>query len=144
MRKILIFLPLLLGATPAVAQDSASAVQLPHELMDPQSAMKLAAKLQALSNAVMHIRVGEISAAIDGREAGPRERNMTIGDLVRKKDPDFDRQVQEKVASIGPKIIRGMQTAQRTLPQVMHDVDDAQRSIERAVSNLPDPTYPQR
>ncbi|HJP67615.1 MAG TPA: hypothetical protein VJ846_01840 [Sphingomicrobium sp.] len=119
-------------------------MQLPHELMDPQSAMKLAAKLQALSDAVMHIRVGEISAAIDGREASPRERNMTIGDFVRKKDPDFDRQVQEKVASIGPKIIRGMQTAQRTLPQVMRDVDDAQRSVERAVSNLPDPTYPRR
>ncbi len=144
MRKILFFLPLLLGASPAFAQESASPMQLPRELMDPQSAMKLAAKLQALSNAVMHIRVGEISAAIDGRQASPRERNMTIGDLVRKKDPDFDRQVQEKVASIGPKIIRGMQTAQRTLPQVMRDVDDAQRSVERAVSNLPDPTYPQR
>lgn len=144
MRKTLFFLPLLLGASPAVAQDSAPPMQLPHELMDPQSAMKLAAKLQALSDAVMHIRVGEISAAIDGREASPRERNMTIGDFVRKKDPDFDRQVQEKVASIGPKIIRGMQTAQRTLPQVMRDVDDAQRSVERAVSNLPDPTYPRR
>ena len=144
MRKILIFLPLLMGATPAFAQDSSATAQLPHELMDPQSAMKLAAKLEALSNAVMNIRVGEVSAAIDGREASPRERNMTIGDLVRKKDPNFDQQVQEKVASIGPKIVRGMQTVQRTLPQVMHDVDDAQRSLERAVSNLPDPTYPQR
>ena len=144
MRKMLILMPLLLAATPAVAQDSPPAAQLPRELMDPQSAMKLAAKLQALSNAVMHIRVGEVSAAIDGREAGPRERNMTIGDIVRRKDPHFDQQVQEEVATIGPKIMRGMQTVQHTLPQVMRDVDDAQRSLERAVSNLPDPTYPQR
>lgn len=144
MRKILILLPLLLSATPAFAQDGVRAIQLPPELTDPQSAMKLAAKLQALSNAVMHIRVGDVSAALDGREASPQERNTTIGDLVRRKDPNFDRQVQEKVASIGPKVMRGMLTVQRTLPQVMHDVDDAQKSLERAVSNLPDPTYPQR
>jgi len=26
----------------------------------------------------------------------------------------------------------------------MRDVDDVQRSVERAVSNLPDPSYPRR
>lgn len=144
MRKILILLPLLLSATPAVAQDDVRAISLPPALTDPESAMKLAAKLQALSNAVMHIRVGDVSAALDGREASPQERNTTIGDLVRRKDPNFDRQVQEKVAIIGPKVMREMMTVQRTLPRVMRDVNDAQKSLERAVSNLPDPTYPQR
>lgn len=144
MRKILIVLPLLLSATPALAQNAPTAIQLPSELTDPQSAMKLAAKLQALSNAVMHIRIGEVSAALDGRVASARERNMTIGDFVRRKDPNFDRQVEDKVASVGPKVVTTMQTLQRTLPQVMHDVDDAQKSLERAVTNLPDPNYPQR
>ena len=144
MRKTLILLPLLLSATPALAQDSSPSIKLPRELTDPESAMKLAAKLQALSNAVLNIRVGELGAALDGREARPGERNTTIGDLVRRKDPDFDRHVQEKVASVGPKVLQGMQTLQQTLPRVMRDVDDVQHSVERAVSNLPDPAYPAR
>jgi hypothetical protein len=37
-----------------------------------------------------------------------------------------------------------MTAMQRTLPKVMHDLKDVQRSLERAVSNLPDPTYPER
>jgi hypothetical protein len=33
---------------------------------------------------------------------------------------------------------------QRTLPRVMRDLKDVQRSVERAVANMPDPTYPER
>jgi hypothetical protein len=88
--------------------------------------------------------VGELGAAVEGREATPAERNVTIGDMVRRKDPNFDRDVAREVATVGPKIQRSMQALSRTLPRVMRDVEDAQRSIDRAVSNLPDPTYPQR
>jgi hypothetical protein len=144
MRKILIFVPLLMCATPALAQDASPAFQLPRELTDPQSAMKLAAKLQGISNALMNVRVGELGAALEGRQATPRERNVTVGDLVHQKDPNFERHMQQKVATVGPKVLQTMQTLNRTLPQVMHDVDDVQRSVERAVANLPDPTYPQR
>ena len=45
---------------------------------------------------------------------------------------------------MGPKIQRSMQALNRALPQVVRDVDDAKRSLKRAVSNLPDPNYPQR
>ena len=144
MRKILIFVPLLMCATPALAQDAPPAFQLPRELTDPQSAMKLAAKLQGISNALMNVRVGELGAALEGREATPRERNVTVRDLVHRQDPNFEQHMQQKVATVGPKVLQTMQTLNRTLPQVMHDVDDVQRSVERAVANLPDPTYPQR
>ena len=144
MRKILIFVPLLMCATPALAQDAPPAFQLPRELTDPQSAMKLAAKLQGISNALMNVRVGELGAALEGRQATRRERNVTVGDLVPRQDPNFEQHMQQKVATVGPKVLQTMQTLNRTLPQVMHDVDDVQRSVERAVANLPDPTYPQR
>jgi hypothetical protein len=144
MRKILIFVPLLMCATPALAQDAAPVFQLPRELTDPQSAMKLAAKLQGISNALMNVRVGELGAALEGRQATRRERNVTVRDLVHRQDPDFEQHMQQKVATVGPKVLQTMQTLNRTLPQVMHDVDDVQRSLERAVANLPDPTYPQR
>jgi len=144
MRKILIFVPLLMCATPALAQDAPPAFQLPRELTDPQSAMKLAAKLQGISNALMNVRVGELGAALEGRQATARERNVTVRDLVHRQDPNFEQHMQQKVATVGPKVLQTMQTLNRTLPQVMHDVDDVQRSVERAVANLPDPTYPQR
>lgn len=144
MRKTLIILPLLLIASPALAQDYPAPVQLPRELTDPAAQMRLAARLQSISNALLNIRVGDIAAAVEGREATPQERNVTLGDMVRRKDPNFDRDVAHEVATVGPKIQRGMQTLSRTLPRVMRDVADAQKSIDRAVSNLPDPTYPRR
>ena len=144
MRKTLIILPLLLSATPAVAQEAPPAFELPRELTDPEAQMRLAAKLQAISSALLNVRVGDVGAAIEGREATPAERNGTVGDMIRRKDPNFDRDVAREVATVGPKIQRSVQAINRTLPRVMRDVADAQRSIDRAVSNLPDPTYPQR
>jgi hypothetical protein len=64
--------------------------------------------------------------------------------MIRQKDPNFDRDVARTVATVGPKIQRSMEAISRTLPRVMQDVADAQKSLDRAVSNMPDPTYPQR
>ena len=144
MRKSLIILPLLLCATPALAQEPPPSIQLPPELTDPATAMKLARTMQVVSTALLNIRVGDMRAALEGREASSRERNETVGDLVRRKDPNFDGDMQRKVATVGPQIQRSMQAINRALPQMLRDVDDVQRSLERAVSNLPDPNYPRR
>lgn len=144
MRKSLIILPLLLVASPAVAQDAPRGVELPRELTDPAAQMRLAAKLQSISSALLGLKIGDVAAALEGREASTAERNLTVGDLVRRKDPNFDRDVAREVATVGPKIQRGVQAVSRTLPRVMHDVADAQKSIDRAVANLPDPNYPRR
>jgi hypothetical protein len=144
MRKSLIILPLLLCATPAFAQEPPSAIQLPPELTDPAAQMRLMMKLQGISNALLNIRVGDMRAALEGREATPAERNQTVGDIVRRKDPNFDRDVAREVATVGPKLQRSMRAINRALPELLRDVDDAQRSLDRAVSNLPDPNYPRR
>ena len=144
MHKSFLVLPLLLCASPAFAQEAPPAIQLPPELTDPAAAMQMARTVQALSTALLNIRVGDMRAALEGRDATPVERNMTVGDIVRRKDPDFDRHVQEQVATVGPKIQRSMLAINRALPELMRDVDDVQRSVERAVSNLPDPSYPRR
>jgi hypothetical protein len=142
MRKILIALPLLLCATPALAQEAPPPI--PPELTDPAAVHRLAGTMQALSQALLNIRVGEIRAGLEGRDATPLEKNVTLHDLARMKDPNFDRHYQEQVASVGPQLERSMTAMQRTLPKVMRDLKDVQRSLERAVSNLPDPTYPER
>jgi hypothetical protein len=141
MRKILILAPLLLSASPAVAQD---APQLPPVLSDPATIQRVTTEVQALSRALMNVRVGEVQAAIQGREASPRERNMTVGDLARQKDPDFDRHLQQQVASMGPQLQRSVATVNRALPAMKHALDDAQQSLDRALANMPDPTYPKR
>ena len=144
MRKTLMILPLLLIASPAFAQEAPPVIQLPRELTDPDAQMRLAARLQSISSALLNVRVGDLAAAVEGREPTAAERNVTVGDVVRRKDPNFDRDVAHEVATIGPALQHSMQTLSRTLPRVMRDVADAQRSIDRAVANLPDPSYPRR
>jgi hypothetical protein len=143
MRKILIFFPLLLCARPAFAQETASP-QLPPELTDPATAQRLANTMQALSNALLNVRLGGVKAALEGREATPQEKNLTVRDMARRKDPNFDRDLQRQVAQAGPTMQRSMKALNQALPSVMQGLADAQQSIERAVANMPDPTYPRR
>ena len=141
MRTQLFILPLLLSASPAFAQ---VAPQLPPELTDPATAQRLAGAMQAVSDAFLNMRIGDVQAALVGRPATPAERNMTVRDMARRDDPDFDRHLQQNMAKVGPTMQRSMQALNQTLPVVMRDLKDAKRSLERAVANLPDPTYPQR
>jgi hypothetical protein len=141
MSKSLFILPLLLCASPALAQPMP---QLPPELTDPATVHRLAETLDALSHALMNVRIGEARAALEGRDATPRERNMTVGDLARRDDPDFDRHMHQQIATIEPQVQRGVKAVNRGLPAVTQALDDAQRAIDRALANMPDPTYPRR
>ena len=139
--KTLIALPLLLCASPVAAQPMP---QLPPELADPATIHQLTGALQQLTHALMNVRIGEARAALEGRDATPRERNQTIGDLARRDDPDFERRMHQQIASIEPQAQRGVQAVNRALPAIMQSLDDAERAVDRAVANLPDPTYPRR
>jgi len=141
MRMILIVLPLLLASSPALAQ---AAPQLPPQLTDPATAEKLTNTMQALSSALLNMRVGEVAAAMEGRVAAPEERNLTVGDLARRDDPDFDRHFHDQIASVGPTMQRSIKAMNKALPEITRDLKDARKSIERAIANMPDPNYPKR
>jgi len=141
MRKTLFFVPLLLTASPALAQ---SAPMLPPELANPAMIHQLTGTMQALSQALLNVRIGEARAALEGRDATPQERNMTVGDYARRNDPNFDRHMHQQIASVEPQLQRGVQAMNRALPAVMQALDEAQRAVDRAVTNMPDPTYPRR
>ena len=142
MHKSLLFLPLLLAAAPAMAQPVPP--QLPPELTDPRTAQKLTNAMQALSRAFLDVRVGEVTAALEGRPATPSERRMTVRDMARRDDPDFDRRMEQQISNVGPTMQRSMNALNQALPAVMQSLTDAQKSIERAVANIPNPTYPRR
>lgn len=142
MRKMLILLPLLLGASPALAQPPAAT--LPPELADPAVADKVADMVQGLSDAFLNLPVGEIEAAAEGRKPSPADKRRTVRDLGRRDDPNFDRDLQRRIAEARPMIAQSMKAIQKALPEIMESVQKAQRAIERATANMPDPTYPKR
>jgi ABC-type transporter Mla subunit MlaD len=151
MRTSLILVPLLLGASPALAQTAAPVaplepqlVRVPNELSDPATMDRLAHAVQQVSQALLELPVGEVKAAVEGHPATPAERNMTVGDIIRRHDPDFDRKVARQMAETGPKIRQSMKAIHQALPRVMHGLMEAEQAFDRAAANMPDPTYPNR
>jgi hypothetical protein len=141
MRTNLIILPLLLCATPALAQ---AASPPPPQLTDPAMADRLANAVQTVSDALLDMRVGGLKAAAEGREASPAEKRMTVRDLARRQDPNFERDLHRQIAEARPMVRQSMKALNQSLPAVMQSLEQARRSLERALANLPDPTYPQR
>jgi hypothetical protein len=142
MRKILFAFPLLLTAAPAAAQPAP--VQLPPVAIDPATVAQLATAAQAISDAALDLHVGTLKAAIDGRDPTPAERRMTVRDLARKNNPNFDRDLNRQVATVGPQLMRTVAEVNRAMPALQQVVDEAQASIDRITASLPDPTYPRR
>jgi hypothetical protein len=142
MTKSLIVLPLLLCATPALAQPVEP--QLPQELTDPAVAQRLQRSMQVLSKALLDLRVGEMQAAIEGRKASAAEKKLTVRDLGRRDDPNFDRRLDERIAAAGPMIDRSVKAVSEAMPAILESVQKTRESIERAAANMHDPTYPKR
>ena len=145
MRKSLILLAASLIATPALAQPAPpEAIQIPRELTDPATAERLTGMMQGLSKAFLDMRVGELKAAAEGRQATSAEKRMTVRDLARRQDPNFDRRFEQQIAQARPAIEKGMKAMSAALPAIEKAVDDASRALDRAAANMPDPTYPKR
>ncbi|HEX5238503.1 MAG TPA: hypothetical protein VFW39_08580 [Sphingomicrobium sp.] len=141
-----IALPLLLCATPALAQVAPPPpppVQ-PPLMIDPGMVDRVTDGMQALSHAMLDMRVGGLRAALEGREATPAEKRLTVRDLARRQDPDFERRLDQQIAAARPKLERGMRAMNEAFPEVTEDLQRAERAIDRAGANMPDPNYPRR
>ena len=147
MRISLCLVPLSLCAAPAWAQAVAPPpppVQPQVMQIPPETAGRLAGSLQALSQALLDLKVGGVEAAIEGRHASPAEKNLTVRELGRRKDPNFDRNIQQQIAAAKPRMEQSIQALNQALPEIDEDLRRAQRAIERAMANMPDPNYPKR
>ena len=144
MRSGLLIVPLIVCAQQAAAQAPAAPQQVPPQLTDPAVTQKLANSMQALSKAFLDLRVGEVQAALEGRQATPSEKRMTVRDLGRQGDPNFERNLQQQVANAKPMIDQGMKVLASALPAMMQGMEQAEKAMERAAANMPDPTYPKR
>ena len=144
MRSRLLLVPLVFCAQQAGAQPPAALPQAPPELTDPAVTQKLADSMQALSKAFLDLRVGEVQAALEGRQATPSDKKMTVRDLGRRGDPNFERNLQQQVTNAKPMIDQSMKALAAALPAMMQGMQQAEKALERATANMPDPTYPKR
>ncbi|HEY8435153.1 MAG TPA: hypothetical protein VIK68_11175 [Sphingomicrobium sp.] len=142
MRNSLVVLPLSLCAAPAMAQPAPNPI--PRALTDPATVHRLTDSMQSLSQALLDMRVGNIQAALEGRAPTPAERDLTVGDLARRNDPQFDQHLQQNIEAARPKIEQSVRALSEAVPEVTEDLQRARKSLERAMSNLPDPNYPRR
>lgn len=140
MRAQWIALPLLLAATPAAAAPQAA--QLPPELSDPAMADRLGRMMGSLARSLMDMPVGELEAAIEGREPTAADRTRRVRDHVG--GPGVEREVEAKVAASGRQVQAMSRALIASLPSIMASLENVERELERAAANLPDPTYPRR
>ena len=147
MRTKLLIIPLLLSAAPAVAQSPAAPapqIQVPPQLTDPAMADKLARAMQAMTKSFMNLPVGEVQAAIEGRAPTAAEKRMTVRDIGRRDNRNFERDLERQVANAKPMIEQSMKALAGALPAMMQGLSQAGDALDRATANLPDPTYPRR
>ena len=138
MRIALALLPLTMVAAPAVAAPTPPAV--PPQLYDPATLDRLTDAMQALSQAMLNMPVGEIQAAVEGRPVTPADRNRTLRDI----EPGIDRDVAAQLAQAKPRIQASMKALSDAMPAMMKSLKDAKKALDRAEANMPDPTYPKR
>ena len=139
MRKALVLLPLTTLAAPAMTAP-APQPQVPPQLSDPAMVDRLANAMQAMSKAFLEMPVGEIQAAVEGRQPTPADRQRTVRDI----EPNVDGELQAQMAGARPMIRQSMKALSDALPAMMKSLHEAQKSLERAAANMPDPTYPKR
>ena len=148
MRIALAALPLLLAASPAfaaqapAASEPPTAAQIPPELSDPAVADKLTRMAGVLVKSLMDMPIGEVEAAMAGRTPTEADKRKRVRDEVG--GPAAERELAAKVAASGPQM-RAMQKALVTsLPAILGALQGVEKELERAVANMPDPTYPKR
>jgi hypothetical protein len=144
MRALLIALPLALVPVPALAapaETAAAQAQIPSELSDPAMADKLSKILGPLMKAMMDMPIGEVEAAMAGREPSPADKKKRLGDEL---GPEGQKELAATVARAGPQMQAMQRALVASLPAIMSSLGNLEKELEQATANLPDPTYPKR
>ena len=145
MRLALIALPLAVMASPALAQAALppaapETIQLPPELTDPRWADRLTDAMAAMSKVFLELPVGEVEAAIEGRQPSAADKRRT----VRTETKMSEREIRQQIEETRPAMKAGMKALAAALPAMMKGMSDAQREFERAMANVPRPDYARR
>jgi hypothetical protein len=103
---------------------------------------KLGQMAGALTKALMDLPVGEMEAAVEGRPVTQADKAKRVRDSIG--GPEAEQRVQAEVAQSGRQMQAMTKALVASLPAIMQSLEQAQKQLERATANIPDPTYPKR
>jgi hypothetical protein len=143
MRAALIALPFAALATSALArapEAQPKAIQVPSEMIDPKWADRLTDAMIAMSKVFLELPVGEVEAALEGRQPTDADRRRTVRSETRMSE----RELRQKIDESRPAMQAGYKALMAALPAMMQGMSEAQKELERATANVPRPDYPKR
>jgi len=140
MKSFLLFVPALLAAAPAAAAPATETEEITRILNDPRMVDQMTSVTQALSKAVLNMPVGEMQAAIEGRPVTSADKLRTLSTETGMSEQQLDAQI----AATKPAIQAGMKAVSAAIPAMMQAMTGIAEQMERAIANMPDPTYPKR
>jgi hypothetical protein len=143
MRVAHFALPLAALVTPAVAAPAPApeeTAQIQRELTDPKWADRLTDAMLAMSKAFMNLPVGEVEAAVQGRQPTAADKRRTVQSETGMTEQQLRRQIEDS----RPAMEAGIKAMAAALPAIMKGFSDAQRELEKASANVPRPDYPKR
>jgi hypothetical protein len=148
MRSLFAFTALALVAAPAAAEPASdNDFEIPAELTDPAMAETLGKMLGALTKVMMDMPVGEMQAAVEGREPTAADKARTVRDIAGR-DPDFERKMQQQIATAMPRMQATMKVMAKSLPvmakRMEKVVEQMEGTLDRTTANIPQPGYPKR
>ena len=143
MRVAHFALPLAALVTPTVAEAAPApeeTAQIQRQLTDPKWADRLTDAMLAMSKALMNMPVGEVEAAVQGRQPTVADKRRTVESETSMSEQQLRRQIEDS----RPAMEAGMKAMAAALPAIMKGFSDAQRELEKASANVPRPDYPKR
>jgi hypothetical protein len=154
MRAVL-FLIAVAAATPVLAAPKpapprpaetapAAPIAVPPALSDPALPAKLGRMTGALARAMMELPIGEFEAAIENRPVTPADSRRKVRDVAAADDPQFEQRIAAEAAVSGQTMQAASKALIGSLPAILGAMEGARAELEKAVGNLPDPTYPKR
>ena len=141
MRVSLMLLPLTLVASPAFAQSTDVDIPaIPPELSDPRNADRLVDALKVMSGAFLELPVGEVEAALAGRQPTAADRQRT----VRSESKMSERELQQKLEQSKPMMRASLRALTAALPAMLQSMAGVAKELEKAATNMPQPGYPKQ
>ena len=143
MRVAHFALPLAALVTPTVAAAAPApeeTAEIQRQLSDPKWADRLTDAMLAMSKALMNMPVGEVEAAVQGRQPTVADKRRTVESETGMSEQQLRRQIEDS----RPAMEAGMKAMAAALPAIMKGFSDAQRELEKASANVPRPDYPKR
>jgi hypothetical protein len=148
MRALFALVPLTFLATPALAAPAEdNDFEIPAELTDPAMAETLAKMLGTLAKTMMDMPIGEMQAAVEGREPTAADKQRTVRDLAGR-DSNFEGKIEQQIATAMPRMQSTMKAMAKSLPIMAKSLekvaDQMEGELDRATANLPRPDYPKQ